>query len=400
MIRKAFIHFIFLPIIASGQVNLVANPSFELRCGSDTAYSWSGADSANCSFWQLHSECSQNNPVPLNNWTFQYPHSGKNYLLGTAFIFDTTVFTSYYLKNRLRLPLQKNSKYCVRYFLNIANISTYSYDAYDVSFSNSPDTLSGNWPCWQPITFLNPQVSNAANSIISDTLNWTAMSGTFTASGGEKYLIFGNLRGVNVNTLCIYTNTTLTNGSDICLDDFSVVDIDLPADAGPDKKFFSGDSVYIGRPLDVGTDYACTWYKLPQLSAPIATASGIWVKPTQTATYVVRQQLWCSGVKWDTVVVYLDALGLKGLDAFNRQLDIYPNPANDFVNLKIQQSTAAEKISSYNIWNALGQQFALPEYGTCYDRRLDIRDLQPGTYTIKFELHTGETVVRKFVVME
>jgi gliding motility-associated-like protein len=39
---------------------------------------------------------------------------------------------------------------------------------------------------------VNPQVSNPANRMLSDTMNWTKISGSFDANGDENYLTIGN----------------------------------------------------------------------------------------------------------------------------------------------------------------------------------------------------------------
>ncbi len=39
-----------------------------------------------------------------------------------------------------------------------------------------------------------PQISNPSGNLISDTANWTLISGTFTASGNEEYCTIGNFR--------------------------------------------------------------------------------------------------------------------------------------------------------------------------------------------------------------
>ena len=383
----------------AAQVNFVNNPSFEMRCGSDSTYFWTGADSANCTYFTVFSECSSNNPAPKNNWTYQYAHTGKSYLLGGSFAFDAISWASIYYRNRLASPLMSGVTYCVRYYVNLTDISTVAFDGYDVYFGNAPDTISGKWACLLPITFLTPQISNPYNNIIADTMNWTAMSGTFTASGGEKYMVFGNLRGTNVNTLSIYTNTALPNGQEICLDDFSVVDINLPADAGPDKHFFVGDNVYIGRPLDVGTDYACTWYQLPFTNIPMPGVSGMWVKPVQTTTFVVAQQLWCSGIKYDTVVVYRDAIGIRDLDVYLENVKLFPNPASSNLSIQFTQPSTSSGINRISVYNQLGQNVPTSAASMAKESyQVDCSTLSAGLYFLRFELESGGSFVKRFVV--
>ena len=37
-----------------------------------------------------------------------------------------------------------------------------------------------------------PQISNPPGNVLNDTLNWTEISGTFTAAGGEQYITIGS----------------------------------------------------------------------------------------------------------------------------------------------------------------------------------------------------------------
>jgi hypothetical protein len=39
-----------------------------------------------------------------------------------------------------------------------------------------------------------PQVANAFGNVITDTLNWTWVGGSFTASGGERWLTIGHFK--------------------------------------------------------------------------------------------------------------------------------------------------------------------------------------------------------------
>src|SRR5690606_22419827 len=139
---------------------------------------------------------------------------------------------------------------------------------------------------------------------ITDTLNWVAITGTFVANGTEKYLLLGNfLSDDDTDTLMINPTNLPTIATEAGIDDVSCIPLDLEAYAGRDTTILYGDSVYIGREPDFATDPYCVWYKLPDTANAIDTTSGLWVKPSVTTTYVVKQELECSSLKWDTVVV-------------------------------------------------------------------------------------------------
>src|SRR5690606_13010817 len=194
-----------------------------------------------------------------------------------------------------------------------------------------------------PLTYLTPQVQNPQGNIIIDTLNWVAITGTYTANGTEKYLMLGNfLSDEDTDTLTVNLTWSAYNYiTEANIDDVSCIPIDLEAYAGRDTTIFLNDSVYIGREPDFAIDTGCVWYKLPSTTA-IDTISGMWVKPPiGTHTYVVRQELECSSLKWDTVIVNVKEkiidttdISVNELRIENEKLRIYPNPTSGMLNVE------------------------------------------------------------------
>ncbi|MBX3165655.1 MAG: hypothetical protein KF900_14355, partial [Bacteroidetes bacterium] len=130
------------------------------------------------------------NTVPSYGGRYQYPRSGEAYLY-TLFYYKGFLSTKrMYAKNRLKATLQAGITYCVKFYVNIANPSTYAIDGFGAYFCGSEiDTINY---CFVPLTYLTPQVQNPQGNIITDTLNWVAITGTFVANGTEKYLLLGN----------------------------------------------------------------------------------------------------------------------------------------------------------------------------------------------------------------
>jgi hypothetical protein len=236
--------------------------------------------------------------------------------------------------------------------------------------------------------------------MLTDTLGWMKVQGSFVASGTERFLTLGNFKTTAATTRSIMpTSPTFTyqrNVSEYYFDDISVIDIDLPAYAGGHKSCFAGDSVYLGRPREVGLDDACTWYKWPNLSLAFDSAkAGIWVKPVGTETYVLRQEI-CGHVKWDTVYVYPDAVGFKEQLQLEQALRIYPQPSFAFINLQLKQGPAQS--TQITLLNNLGQAVLSKEIqlGTQVTS-LDIHALLSGVYTLQL-IQTNVCVRRKIIV--
>jgi len=371
--------------------NYVSDGSFEIPVtssivtGFNQAKFWQPIDSADYSCNNLYL-C--NNVAPYIQG-FQYARTGNGFAGGT--FFHPTIYNWMYPRNRLKSLLQANKVYCVKFYVNNANNSQPAIDSYGAFLADaSLDTVS----CYGvPLTFLTPQVQNPINNFILDTLNWTPISGTFVATGNEKYLVLGNFKSA------LATNSILVNpngfvGNDSFLDDVSVIEINLPAYAGPDKPCIPGDSVFIGRVSDFATDPGCIWYKLPNMTVAIDTISGLWVKPTTTSTYVVRQELDCSPLKWDTVVIFMDAVGLKDLQWYSDNIKLFPNPTETDLTVTFGSQADIGKVS---IINPLGQ--------TIREEDLQIQkteftvptsDLDKGIYLIQFKTPVG-TVTKQFL---
>jgi len=380
--------------------NYISNGSFEADCSytSNPIY-WPGIDSLNCNAGTLCSECSLLGNAPANSLTYQKARTGESYMVCT--FFQPNGPTGY-LKNRLKQTLTMNKTYCVKFYVNISNNSTYGIDAMGVFFvSNSIDSIKY---CSGPLTYINAQIRNATGNIIIDTLQWTQITGTFVATGNEKYALIGNFKpDLVVNKTLINPINLPTIFTDVCIDDVSCIPIDLTAYAGPDVSVVPGNSVYIGRPRDVGIDEACTWYKLPITITPttpaIDTAAGIWVSPTQTSTYVVRQQIWCGALKYDTVVVYMNPLGIVSSSGVENDIKIFPNPADDFLEISSSDPKALSEFKTLIIYDHLGQLI--------YERELtfkesalkiSINEFLNGIYFFQLRGDKEGTVSKRFVV--
>jgi hypothetical protein len=383
-------------------VNYIANGSFEdhYYCNGSNSYtildvkSWSSIDSSNIVgvAGVYLGRC--NLKVPLNGATYQFPKSGDAYLGSTFYWFG---FRRSYPKNRLKQQLQAGKIYCVKFYINITTSSTYGMDSFGIYFGdNSIDTITRcNWP----ITYLTPQVQNPSNNVITDTLNWVPITGTFVANGTEKYALLGNFKAdIDLDTVMINPTNLPYKVTDVCIDDVSCIPIDLPAFAGNDTSCVIGGSVYIGRARDVGIDEACTWFKLPNTTVAIDTAAGIYVSPTTTSTYVVRQEI-CGNVKWDTVVVYPSAVGLAELKILNEELRIYPVPANQILELKILNEKLFQDFNNLIICNSLGQMVREEEIAFKEKTvKINIGDLKQGLYQLTINGGSLGAVSKRFVV--
>ena len=94
--------------------------------------------------------------------------------------------------------LEAGKTYCAKFYVNIANTSPRAIDGFGVYFANTDiDTIS---KCTIPLNYINPQVKNPIGNVITDTLNWTPITGTFVANETGKYALIGNFLADNAMT--------------------------------------------------------------------------------------------------------------------------------------------------------------------------------------------------------
>ncbi len=296
--------------------------------------------------------------VPNNGFTYQWPKNGQCYVL-TDFLCQppqcNPSINRGYFRNRLKANLINGKTYCVKLWANAGDNCSYGISNIGIFFSdNIIDTIT---KISIPLSYITPQVENSTSNIITDTMNWVLITGTFVANGTEKNCVIGNFRSDAATTKTLINSTNLpTIGSTILIDDVSCIPIDIPAFAGADAWAIPGTTIYIGRPQDVGIDEACKWYNLTNTTTPIVNAAGFSLTVSATTTtYIVKQDI-CGVIKYDTVVVHPSALGVNELRFKIEDLRFYPNPTANELNIEFVTLSGVEADKyKIEIINALGQ---------------------------------------------
>jgi hypothetical protein len=192
------------PFLTSAQ-NLVPNPSFEL---SDTcAYIQGfqgGAKPHNWEKWQWSPDYFKNCvngggqdtlfAVPQNGFGFQYPLHGIAYV-GMAAYGSSGGGVSYreYVGCQLLEPLEVGESYELSFFTNVAFGGTYSAPTWACNNMGMLFTMQPNiWTGSGPLFALRNYAHLHSTAIISDTADWTLVSGSFVADSAYQYLVLGN----------------------------------------------------------------------------------------------------------------------------------------------------------------------------------------------------------------
>ncbi len=208
------------------QINLVPNPSFEeyINCPGleDSSRfinymppwfspNWGTPDFFNrCDNYTINS----NIGVPYNcGGSYQQAHTGNGY---GGFEWCQSDDCEYF-SIKLTSSLQEGKRYCIEFYVNLTNNSYWGYDR--IGAYLSVDSLCV--PTYGYLHFI-PQIENPTGHVILDTLNWTLISGSIIAQGGEQYITIGNFRPDSLVQLLI--NDTVTGSWPYYyLDDVSVI---------------------------------------------------------------------------------------------------------------------------------------------------------------------------------
>lgn len=215
----------FISITSRGQ-NLVPNGSFELYSGCPTYYTqidcvlfwtntaqWPGPGGSPDYFNQCAP--AQYVGVPANIFGYQNAYNGNAY--AGIILWDMNTLFREYIQVPLTSTLSQNLCCHFEMYVCLANKYKYAADAIGVYFSDIPITGTPNF---LPLPF-TPQINSAAG-FMSDTLNWMLISGNYTASGTENYLIIGNFKNdANTNSLLV-NNSGIYDQSYIYLDQVSL----------------------------------------------------------------------------------------------------------------------------------------------------------------------------------
>ena len=211
--KKIWIMFLMSLInnIACAQFNLASNPSFEDTIFGTPCYcsdaielcveNWFNPHGATPDYYTYFpGYCSGTSSLNNGNG-FQLARTGNAY----AGIYGLLFPTREYIAIRLSDTLLQNECYYAELYVSLANLARYGIDNLGCYFTNDTSgykSITTNIP-------VVPQVLNQPGNFLSDTMNWQKVSGSFTATGGETFLIIGNFFN-DANTALDTVNTGST----------------------------------------------------------------------------------------------------------------------------------------------------------------------------------------------
>ncbi len=389
--------FVLFSFSLKAQINLVPDPSFEDITGLAHPFlqlslkHWRNLDSTKLnispSIYLNYNAQSPAYSLPSNQWVYQNARSGR----GVASLDFLWGFHPNWQRSLARIKLQNalitGKTYCAKIYVNPCDKFYDNFtDGIDLYFDNGQlDTIvaidsSGIY------SFVNPQVSNPSGNILSDTLNWTLVSGMFVATGNETFLTIGNFktdsntqRAINPAT---YNATNPVNASSLLIDDVSVIEVNVSYWLH-DTSIVLGDSVYIGLPIYEVPD--ALWYDINMNY--IGKGSGIKVKPNQWFTQYIQAIDVCSSIRYDTMTVWAAPLSIDQLDnGAIRQFVIYPNPTFGEFSILANESIMN---ATLRIVNMTGKTILQREGLNGKRFKFDISGVAKGVYFVEIKTDSG-----------
>lgn len=198
--KNLILFFCFLSVILNSfSQNLIINPGFEeyTKCPRDKLNNH--LESHGVKGWRFAGDywntCGQ---------YYKEPHSG-NGVAELWFFCQTPYVRNVGMLGTLTSTLVKDKYYYFEMFVCLSqsrNMGTIAIDAICIAFTENDKFRLKD-------TIREVQICSPKEKIISDSVNWTKISGYFKATGNEKYIVIGGFKPrkeVNYKMINPYTN--------------------------------------------------------------------------------------------------------------------------------------------------------------------------------------------------
>lgn len=245
---KRYLHYLFLltPILTNAQQNLVINPGFEEYENCPT-----GADffSGYLLDWTFYF----GSPEYLNECGYTdlgaFPRTGNGFTAAYLYKIVTNNFSAHdYLHGQLSEPLEKDSFYYAEFY--IRPIPRHGYiNKYEMIVT--PEPIDSTLP-FDGVLNMEPTIEYVGD-IITDTTQYTKISGCFTAQGGERYITLGNFNADQETDFIWDPNTAIEKSNYSYFDDVGLFKFSFEHLLNFDTTICAGSCINIAN--RIGGDY-------------------------------------------------------------------------------------------------------------------------------------------------
>lgn len=391
----------FLSVITtllSGQINLVPNPSFELfdTCPNNTsqierAIPWFQPNNPQIYVYGstdfFHACDTQYASTPSNFIGYQLPRTGAGYAGFAAYNSYFSNDGHEYLETGLMTPMDSGRLFCISYYVVLSNVASICPTS-AIGTYISDDTCQYGSSVYNVIN-VQPQVVNDSDNIITDTLNWSLIAGSYHSHGGESFITIGNFWDVAYNS---------TNGDPNCngvpyyyIDDVSVVQLPI-LNAGNDASIVVGDSLSLfGTISDTWNGMQFEWLPHSGLEDPFNLNTV--AHPDSTTTYVLTVScatcdVPCLSEVMDSVTLFVE--GIEPPQTYPFHVPTLFSTNQTFYIDSLQPN------SRLKLYDLRGRLIYSSEN---YDNDFSLASLSPAIYTYEIEMVDSHKFAGKFAVV-
>lgn len=259
--KKISISFLSLGLMlnafAQDMDNIVDNPSFERTEGRikregaiAVAVGWMSPTTAAADLFSA--SVKDGFGTPNNTMGIEEPQDGQNYAGIRAFSYNDKEARNY-ISSKLKVTMTADQKYCVKFYVNLAEASKYASNNIGVSFSKKQYNIS------EPKSIMtNPSLMHKDNPVFSGLFGWDEVCGVYKAEGGEKFITIGNfLANGSTENARLKKAPDFTGASVVSayyfIDNISVIAIDdeSQCDCEADKRKPETNFIYEVAPMNI-----------------------------------------------------------------------------------------------------------------------------------------------------
>ncbi len=403
------------------QSNLVLNPSFEDHdscwpgisgISAGQAQFWSSPNDGTSDFFSEysylgHDQCGYDSgftTVPMSAFGFAYPHYGECYAGFGVVSNDPDQFREY-IQGNFKNPLLPGRTYPIECFVSLAPFPSCFTDL-GFYFSDTQISIAN----LATIIPLVPQFENSTANLIQEHNGWQRITGYYTAHGGENFVSIGCFKHTDSCHLvrCVITPSDSGQAAYMFVDDVAIYDtakVDTIQLCMNDSILLGGvwehsNGMYIdtisGLPVRFYINLRPESASLTIIDMPFALGDSVkagyaWIIRDSIVEVPKYNIYGC-----DSLVRYVCRTNVGIGNELKHQFrwSIYPNPANDFILIKLSSNDPTKY--SVTLIDMAGREVLTH---CLVNDKIDISFLKSGLYFIQLvNTKTGNIVgTEKFV---
>lgn len=209
---------------------MVINHSFEVYKKDCNTYGLGTSISLICSSWSSPSWNSSPDyfnscnvgwtSLPENPYGYEYSKMGEAYCGLGLYIYSSQ--SQEYIQNMLNISLQKDTVYCISFWLSHADSTNYYINAQNMGVWLSNDSL--NVPSlYDSLPYIQQKIAFVQEDYyLENDSGWVELKINYKAKGGEKYFIIGNFALPNDVDIIYKPNRQNSNYAYYYLDEVSI----------------------------------------------------------------------------------------------------------------------------------------------------------------------------------